>query len=87
MSYMNAHDILPEELLKEIQQYVQGDLIYIPKPEAKRIKWGVLTGERQRLQERNEQIKTYFRKGVPLPELAEQYHLSIETIKKIIYKK
>ncbi len=87
MRYVNAHEVLPEELLMEIQKYVQGDLIYIPKPENKRIQWGMASGERQRLQERNKQIKESYQNGAPLKKLAEQYHLSIETIKKIIYKK
>ena len=87
MRYVNAHEVLPEELLMEIQKYVQGDLIYIPKPEKERIQWGVLSGERQRLQKRNEQIKKQFQNGVALQELAGQYHLSIETIKKIIYRR
>ncbi|RHW34975.1 hypothetical protein D1B33_13080 [Lysinibacillus yapensis] len=87
MRYMNAHDVLPEELLKEVQKYVQGDLVYIPKPEKQRLQWGLLTGERQRLQERNKRIKQHFLQGTSLRELAEQYHLSIETIKKIVYKK
>ena len=87
MRYVNAHEVLPEELLMEIQKYVQGDLIYIPKPEKERIQWGVLSGERQRLQKRNEQIKKQFQNGLALQALAEQYHLSIETIKKIIYRK
>ena len=87
MRYVNAHEVLPEELLMEIQKYVQGDLIYIPKPEKERIQWGVLTGERQRLQKRNEQIKQQYQDGKSLQQLAGLYHLSIETIKKIVYKK
>ncbi len=87
MRYVNAHDVLPEELLMEIQKYVQGDLIYVPKPQKERIQWGALSGERQRLQKRNEHIKEQYQDGMPLLKLAEQYHLSIETIKKIIYKK
>jgi len=87
MRYVNAHEVLPEDLLLEIQKYVQGDLIYIPKPEKERIQWGVLSGERQRLQKRNEQIKKGYQGGMPLSKLAEQYHLSIETIKKIVYRK
>jgi hypothetical protein len=30
MKYENANDILPEELLKEIQKYAGGKLLYIP---------------------------------------------------------
>ena len=87
MRYVNAQEILPKELLDEIQKYVQGDLIYIPKPENKRVQWGVLSGERLRLQKRNEHIKMLFQEGTPIQSLAEQYHLSIETIKKIVYRK
>lgn len=87
MRYVNAQEILPEELLIEIQKYVRGDLIYIPKPENERIQWGVLSGERQRLQKRNEQIKQRYQNGVSISKLAEQYHLSGETIKKIVYRK
>ena len=87
MRYVNGQEVLPEELLKEIQKYVQGDLIYIPKPTKERIPWGILSGERERLQNRNEQIKKHFEKGVSHQKLAEQYHLSVETIKKIVYRK
>lgn len=87
MRYVNANDILPKELLDEIQKYVRGDLIYIPKPEKERVQWGVHTGERLRLQKRNEQIKMLFKQGKSLQSLAETFHLSIETIKKIVYKK
>lgn len=87
MRYVNAHEVLPEELLMEIQKYVQGDLIYIPKPHKERVQWGVISGEKQRLQKRNEQIKKQYQNGMSFMQLADQYHLSIETIKKIIYKK
>lgn len=30
MKYRNAQDILPDKLLKELQQYVSGETIYIP---------------------------------------------------------
>ena len=37
MSYINADIVLPKELIKEIQKYVNGVNLYIPKvPEAKR---------------------------------------------------
>lgn len=31
MSYPNAIDILPRELIEQIQEYVEGKVIYIPK--------------------------------------------------------
>lgn len=31
MSYQKADHILPPELLKKVQEYIDGELIYIPK--------------------------------------------------------
>lgn len=31
MKYINANMILPEKLIEEIQKYIQGKYIYIPK--------------------------------------------------------
>ncbi len=39
MKYKNAQDIFPDELLKEIQKYADGETIYIPKIQAKK-QWG-----------------------------------------------
>ena len=40
MKYKNASDILPDELLKEIQKYAAGETIYIPMSENDRKEWG-----------------------------------------------
>ncbi|WML42394.1 hypothetical protein RCG19_20310 [Neobacillus sp. OS1-2] len=40
MKYVNASNILPDKLLAEIQKYVQGETLYIPKPEKTYRKWG-----------------------------------------------
>ncbi|MGE7625167.1 CD3324 family protein [Viridibacillus sp. NPDC096237] len=87
MRYVNAQDIIPQKLLAEIQQYVQGGLLYIPKPEKSRVKWGVHSGERERLSKRNALIRDTFRSGSSLNSLAKEFNLSVETIKKIIYTK
>lgn len=39
MSYVKAEEILPRELLEAIQQYVNGQVIYIPCKEKK--DWGM----------------------------------------------
>ena len=39
MKYINAAEILPEKLLREIQTYIDGDVLYIPKTSAKKV-WG-----------------------------------------------
>ena len=35
MSYINAEEVLPKELIEMIQQYVNGESIYIPCKEKK----------------------------------------------------
>ena len=34
MSYVNAAECLPPELISELQKYVQGGLLYVPRPDA-----------------------------------------------------
>lgn len=35
MSYQNAKNILPKEIVAQIQHYIQGETIYIPKKNKK----------------------------------------------------
>lgn len=87
MKYVKATGILPESLLAEIQKYVQGETIYIPKAKISHEKWGTRSGGRKLLDERNQSIKSRFQAGTSISELAADYFLSAETIKKIVYSK
>ena len=87
VKYVKATAILPEALIAEIQKYVQGEAIYIPKPEAAYQKWGTRSGGRKLLDDRNRTIKRSFQNGRTINQLAEDYYLSVETIKKIVYAK
>ncbi|MFJ5772187.1 CD3324 family protein [Psychrobacillus sp. NPDC093180] len=87
MTYVKATSVLPEELVREIQKYIQGETIYIPKPDKSYKKWGTLSGERQRIDDRNYSIKQAYKSGTAMAQLAEEFFLSVETIKKIIYTK
>lgn len=87
MKYVNATTVLPENLIMEIQKYIQGETIYIPKPETTYQKWGTRSGGRKLIDERNASIKKEFKSGTAIHQLAEDYFLSIETIKKIVYSK
>lgn len=82
MSYMSAEDILPEELIKTIQQYVSGKSIYIPCKEKK--VWGSQTQTRQFYIERNLEICGKHKSGTPVKELADEYSLSVKSIQRII---
>lgn len=86
MKYRNAADVFPDELLKEIQKYASGETIYIPS-ETGRKPWGGATGARTFYEQRNEEIRQkYFQQHREVKGLAEEYCLSEETIRKILYK-
>ena len=85
MKYVNAAEILPEQLIKEIQTYIDGSAIYIPKASTKK-EWGAKSGARTFYQERNREIQKRFKEGYPIEALIEQYGLAYSTIKKIIYR-
>ncbi|WP_147535127.1 CD3324 family protein [Bacillus marasmi] len=85
MKYINANKVLPDKLIMEIQKYVQGETLYIPKQETKYQKWGTSSGARKMLDRRNEAIRNSFYRGSSIGQLAEEYFLSTETIKKIVY--
>ncbi|QRG66701.1 CD3324 family protein [Brevibacillus choshinensis] len=87
MKYVNATAILPEALIEEIQKYVQGETIYIPKPETTYQKWGTRSGTRKMIDDRNRAMKASFKRGVSIDQLAIDHCLSVETIKKIVYTK
>ena len=86
MKYKNAAEILPPVLLREIQYYIEGELLYIPKSESK-LEWGAVSGSKKFYSERNSQIRELFRSGKTVEELAEKFGLSSSTIKKILYQK
>lgn len=87
MTTVKANTVLPDDLLREIQLYIQGETIYIPKKDSSHAKWGSQSGTRKRLDERNSAIRASFKKGSTISQLAEEYFLSTESIKKIVYKK
>jgi Mor family transcriptional regulator len=87
MNYLRADLILPDELLSEIQKYVQDGLIYIPKPRNLHKKWGEASGTREFIHQRNKEIKDKFQNSSCIEQLAQEYYLSIETIKRIVYTK
>ena len=85
--YLKAESLFPKELLAEIQKYAQGELIYIPKPKNLREKWGFYTGSRDVIKKRNIEINGHFQNGATIGSLADRYFLSVESIKRIVYKR
>ncbi len=86
MNYRKGIDVLPERLLREIQEYVDGGLVYIPK-KSNKAEWGSLSGARTLIDGRNDQIISLFEMGDSIQVLADKFNLEIDTIRKIIYRK
>ena len=84
MSYASARDIFPEDILKIIQQYVDGECIYIPKKEENKIAWGELTQGKNELLNRNVRIYQDYLTGMSIQSLSERYYLSPKSIQRIV---
>lgn len=83
MPYKNAREVLPPELLAEVQKYVQGEQIYVPTKDELRAKWGSRSGAAEMIRLRNAEIRRKRREGMGVEELADNFYLSEESIRKI----
>lgn len=84
MKYENAQNILPEDIIKQLQQYVEGMYLYIPKKENNKKAWGENSGFKFELVNRNKEIYNKFLTGVEIKELARSYYLTESSIRRII---
>ena len=82
MGYIRANEILPRELLEAIQQYVDGQIIYIPKKEKK--EWGSGTSAKKFFRERNERIFQAWQEGISEQDLSLRFSLSRKSIQRIL---
>ncbi|MBS7528817.1 MAG: hypothetical protein PWP51_1592 [Clostridiales bacterium] len=87
MKYQNAKLILPPDLLAELQEYLQGEYLYIPAKKEQRKAWGERSGYRQKIDARNRKIVEVYNDGVAIEEIAKTFFLSVASIQKIIYRR
>lgn len=71
---------LPDELIEKIQEYVDGETVYIPKKPDKR------GNTSSPYRERNDEIYEKYRSGTSVKKLAEEYFISTQGIYKILTK-
>jgi DNA-binding NarL/FixJ family response regulator len=84
MSYINAVNVLPNEIIDIIQTYIDGEYIYIPrKPQTKK-SWGECNGARNNFKERNIEIYRLYKQGYTFFQLSQIYYLAEKTIRKIV---
>lgn len=84
MSYYNGKDILPESLVIAIQEYVDGEYLYIPRKDNNRKPWGESTNTKNKTVSRNNEIYCKYLSGISVKDLAKEYFLSDKTIYSII---
>ena len=87
MSYIKAEEILPEDLIRAIQEYADGVYIYIPRKPGTRHAWGQKTDYKAELKARNDRIRNDFASGEGVALLSRKYHLSEKSIRRILQKK
>lgn len=85
MKYRNAAELLPPQLLQELQKYAQGRTFYVPK--VRREPWGAGTGAKAFYSRRDADVRSRFSRGATPENLSEEYFISQDAVKKIVYKK
>ncbi|GKU25879.1 CD3324 family protein [Clostridium folliculivorans] len=84
MKYSNAYNVLPDNIVKIIQEYVNGEYLYIPRREEEQKKWGENSGSRSSLKRRNEEIYLRYIRGASILDLSQKFYLSDKSIRRII---
>lgn len=83
--YCNATEVLPVELLQQVQKYVQGVQLYIPI-KGEPAGWGVKSGMRAQIAQRNAAIRARYSEGASIETLTQEFYLSHDRVRKIIGK-
>lgn len=84
MRYARAQDLIPAELLRELQQYADGVYLYVPRKQENRLSWGDRTHSKQETARRNAAIFQEAEQGVSAEKLARRHFLSEKTIRRIL---
>ncbi len=84
MRYIKAEEVLPFDVLELVQQYIDGELLYIPKRKTGHNAWGSLSGTKEYYLKRNTLIYSDYMSGFGITSLDEKYCLAEKTIQRII---
>ena len=84
MKYTRAIDVLPNEIIEIIQEYIDGEYIYIPRKFENNKSWGEKSGIKNSLKIRNNEIYKKYIQGTSIYELTKEYFLSEKSIRRII---
>lgn len=84
MRYVKAQDVLPAEFLKIIQEYIDGEYLYVPRKKENNKAWGEKSGIKSSLKVRNNEIYKKYLNGTTITALTQEYYLSEKSIRRII---
>jgi Mor family transcriptional regulator len=84
MKYEKAQNVLPNSIIKQIQKYIDGGYIYIPRKDENKKSWGENTETKSYLECRDNEIFDKYSSGVAVKILAQQYFLTESSIRRII---
>jgi len=86
MAYIKAQSVLPEEIIRLVQEYVDGECLYIPRKSGKERSWGEKNGTKKSFKNRDTEIFNKYISGATIVELTTMYYLSEKSIRRIINK-
>ncbi len=86
MGYKQANKIFPADLLNEIQNYVDGQYVYIPRKDGNQRMWGEVNRSKEIISKRNIEIFKKYDNGISVKELASMYYLSPKLYIKLLTK-
>ncbi|MGX4599960.1 CD3324 family protein [Faecalimicrobium sp. JNUCC 81] len=84
MKYEKAQNILPEDVIELIQEYIDGGYLYIPRKSSNKKSWGESSGTKNDLKKRNVEIFNKYKEGISVKELTKHYYLTENSIRRII---
>ena len=84
MKYKKANDVLPEDLLALVQEYIQGEYLYIPIKDRHIAESP--TDYKNELEKRDAHIYTKYLEGMSNKQLSQIYNLSESSIRRVIVK-
>lgn len=83
MKYINAVNIIPDELLVEIRRYISEGFLYIPGINERK-EWGSISGQKYELETRNQLISKDFQNGKTVNEISREHYLTKSSIYRIL---
>lgn len=84
MKCKNANNILPSDIVEMLQEYIDGEYLYIPRKDINKKSWGEKSGFREELNNRNRKIVNEYKKGKTIKEISKYYYLTEHSIRRII---